>query len=162
MDVQGADLVFVYQRGALHHGAAQEHGLQVGHRRYRTGAAHLVVDGEDGRAGLFGLEFIRHGPTGALGGEAQLPLDGHLVDLDYNAVRGIGKVLAGGIPMADKVFDFGDAVADLPMFGYRQAPALSSLEGFVVGRVVHLAGRDVVEGAEEASFAYFLRILQFE
>ena len=162
MDVQAANLVLVYQRGALDHGTAQEHGLQVGNGRNGTGAAHLIVDGQDGRAGLLRLEFIRHGPAGTLGGIAQLLLIGHLIDFYDDTVRGIGQILPGGIPMGNKGFDFPDVVADAPVRRNGQPPAGGRTERSVVGRVVHLPGRDVVEGAKEAPPAHLFRVLQFE
>ena len=148
VDIQGADLVLIHQRGAFDHGTAQQNGFQIGHGCHGAGATHLVVDAQDGRTGLLGLEFIGYGPAGTLGSKAQLPLDGHLVDLNDNAVGGIGKVLAGGIPMADEFLDFGYIMANAPMLAHGKTPALGSLEGVVVGRVVHLTGRDVVQGAE--------------
>ena len=162
VDVQGTDLVFVHQRGTLYHGAAQEDGLQVGDGGDGAGSAHLVVDGEDGGAGLLCLELIRHGPAGAFGSVAQLALDGHFVDLDDNAVGGIGEVFAGRVPMADKGLDLFDAPGNLPVLAHGKAPTGGGLQGVVVGGIVYLPGGNVVEGAEKASPGYFCGVLQFE
>ena len=162
MDVQGPDLVFVHQRGPFHHGSAQEHRFQIGHGGDGAGTAHLVVDAQDGRAGLLRLEFIGDGPAGTLGGIAQFLLAIHLVNLDYNAVRGIGKLLPGAIPMGDKLLNFSNILANLPMGRYRQPPAFGRLQGFVMGGEVHLARGNVVEGADKAPSAHFTRILQLE
>ena len=91
MDVQRADLVFVHQGGAPHHGAAQQHGFLVGHRRDRARPAHLIVDGKDGRKGLLRLEFVGYGPAGTLGRIAQFLLEGEFVDFDIEEALNMTK-----------------------------------------------------------------------
>ena len=162
VQVQGADLVFVDQGGAPDHGAAQEHGFQIGYGGDGAGAAHLVVYAEDGGAGLFGLEFIRHGPAGALGGVAQQGLEFQLVDFDDNPVRGVGEFLACAVPMADEGFNLLNVPADFPVRRHGKAPLRGGLEGLVMGRELHLAHGDVVEHAEKAPAGYFPAVLQFE
>ena len=162
VNVQGPYLVFIHQRSPLHHGTAQQHRLQVGHGGNGAGAAHLVIDAQDGRAGLFSLEFIRNGPAGALGGIAQLLLAVHLVNLEYNAVRGIGKLFAGAVPVRDKRLNFSNILTNFPMGRYRKPPALGRLQGGVVGGEVHLARGNVVEGADKAPSAHLAGVLQFE
>ena len=58
--------------------------------------------------------------------------------------------------------DFPDVVADAPVRRNGQPPAGGGTERSVVGREVHLPGRDVVEGAKEASSSHLFRVLQFE
>ena len=162
VDIQGANLVFVHQCGPFDHSAAQEHGLQIGHRGNGAGAAHLVINAQDGRAGLFGLEFIGNRPAGTLGGIAQVLLAVHLVDLNHNAVRGKGQFLAGGIPVFDKSLNLPNVGTDASMGRYGESPTLGRPEGFIVGREVHLAGGNVIEGAEEAPSAHFFGVLELE
>ncbi len=63
MHVLAAYLVLVVQRGVANRGAADEHRLQLGHRRELAGAADLYLDvAHDGEL-LFRREFVRHRPA---------------------------------------------------------------------------------------------------
>ena len=162
VNVQAADLVLIDQRGPLDHGAAQQHRFHIGNGGDGTGTPHLVINGQDGGAGLFRLELIRNGPPGTLGRVAQRVLTSQFIDFDHNAVCRIRKVLPGLVPMVDESFYLLDRVADLPLVRHREAPGGGCGQRLVVRGIIHLADRDVVQGTEEAAPAHFLRVLQLE
>ena len=162
VDIQHCHLVLVHEGGALHHGPGQEHGFHVRDRRHRAGAAHLVVDGQDGRQGLLGLEFIRDRPARGLGRVAERALGVQFVDLDDDAIGGIRKLLAGRIPAGDESLDLLDIATDAALVGDGEPPGRGGLQSLIMGREVHLTDRDVVQRAHEAAVRHFLRILQLQ
>ena len=163
VDVQGGHLVGIDQRGTLDYGAAELYRLQVCHRSNGPGAAHLIVDGQDGGEGLLGLELVCYRPTGHLGRKAQGALKRHFVDFDDYSVGGEGEELALGVPVVDVFLDFAYAVHDLAFVRHRQPPAFGGGKGFVVAAEFQAAlGRDVVEGAHEAAAGHFLAVEQLQ
>jgi hypothetical protein len=73
--ILAAVLVLVVQRG-VGDGAADEHRLQLGHRRELAGAADLHVDGQQARHLLLRRVLVGHGPARLAGDEAQALLQG--------------------------------------------------------------------------------------
>ena len=161
-DVQQGHLVGIVERRALDERAAELDRGKVRHGRDRAGASHLVVDAEQLGAGLLRLEFIGDGPAGRLGRVAQRPLAGELVDLDHDAVGGVGEELALLVPVVDVVLDLADAPAEAAFVGDGQTPAGGCVERFAVGVEGHRFGGNVVEGADEAAVCDFLGIDELE
>ena len=157
-DVQQGHLVGVVEGGALDERAAELHGGEVRDGGHGAGASDLVVDAEQLRAGLLGLEFIGHRPAGRLGRVAQRALGGEFVDLDDDAVRGEGEELAGAVPVIDVVLDLRDVVAEAALLRDGQAPARGGVEGLAVGGEVHRLGGDVVERTDEAAVRHLFGI----
>ena len=157
-DVQQGHLVCVVEGGALDERAAELHGGEVRDGGHGAGAPDLVVDAEQLRAGLLGLEFIGHRPAGRLGRVAQRALGGEFVDLDDDAVGGVGEELAGLVPVVDVGLDLPDVVAEAALLRDGQAPARGGVKGLAVGGEVHRLGGDVVERADEAAVRHFLGV----
>ena len=94
--VAPADFVLVVQRHIGHRGAADEHGLEPGHRRDRAGAADLHVDRDEPCRHLFGREFVRNRPARLACPESQRALHLEAVDLVDDAVDFERQVTALG------------------------------------------------------------------
>ena len=94
------DLVFVVQRGVLHHHAADRDGLQFRDRRELAGAADLDVDVEQHGFGLLGREFVRDGPARAARHEAQPLLQIEAVDLVDDAVDVVAEAWRASASMS--------------------------------------------------------------
>ena len=84
--VLAAHLVHVVQRGVADRRAADEHRLQLGHRRELAGAADLDVDAEQLRHLLLRRVLVRHRPARLARHEAEPLLQRELVDLVDHAV----------------------------------------------------------------------------
>ena len=161
-DVQQGHLVGVVEGGALDDGAAELHRREVGDGGHGAGAADLIVDAEQLRAGLFGLEFIGDRPARRLGRVAEHALAGEFVDLDHDAVRGVGKELAGGVPVVDVFLDLRDVGAEAPVRRDGQAPAGRGVERLAVGVELDGLGGDVIEGADQAAVRHFFGVGELE
>ena len=79
------------------------HGFEVGNGGYSACATYLEVYAEELGEGSLCLKFVGHSPTGRLGGRAEGALLGVAIDLDDDAVGGIGEALAGLVPVGDKL-----------------------------------------------------------
>src|SRR5690606_14843800 len=80
------DVVLVVQGGVFHDDSADSDGPETRHGRQRAGAADLDVDGQQFGRRLLRREFVRDGPAGASGAEAEAILEGKVVDLVDDAV----------------------------------------------------------------------------
>ena len=67
MQVETLDKILVVQRGALHGGTGQLHGIHVRHRGDGTRTPHLIGHFIQTRTGPLGLELIGDGPARTLG-----------------------------------------------------------------------------------------------
>ena len=161
-DVQQGHLVGIVQGGALHQGAAELDRGEVGHRGHGAGAPHLVIDAEQLGAGLFGLEFIGDRPARRLGRVAQGALAGKFVDLDDDAVGGVGEVFPFGVPMVDVGLDLVDVLAEAPLVRDGQAPAGRGVERLAMGGETDRFGGDVVQGADQAAVGDFFGVDELE
>ena len=84
--VLARDLVLVVQGGVGDDDAADGHGLELGDRRERAGAADLDVDRLDDRHRLLGWELVRDRPARRARDEAEPLLQREIVDLVDDAV----------------------------------------------------------------------------
>ena len=81
-----AQLEQVVQRGVAHRRAADEHRLELGHRRQLAGAADLDLDAVQPRLLLLRRVLVRHRPARLARLEAELLLQRAFVDLVDHAV----------------------------------------------------------------------------
>ena len=88
------DLVLVVQRGVADRRAADEHRLQLGHRRELAGAADLDVDAAHARHLLLRRVLVRHRPARLARHEAEPLLQRAVVDLVDHAVDVEGQRVA--------------------------------------------------------------------
>ena len=102
-DVQLGNLVGIVQRGILNGRSGHEHLFQPGHRRDSTRPAHLVVNANEARQALLGLELVGQGPSRRLGRGAQRPAVHGLVHLDDHSVNGERQSVASVIPVGQIV-----------------------------------------------------------
>ena len=84
--VLARDLLLVVEGGPAHGGAGQRHRREVGDRGQLAGAAHLHLDRLDRRRRLHRGVLVGDRPAGELRREAELLLEGEVVDLDDDAV----------------------------------------------------------------------------
>ena len=102
LHAQSLDLILVMQGGAGDGGAADENRCERGYRRELSGAAHLHQDVlNPGNAGARRV-FIGNRPARRFAGEAQLVLNGSVVNLDDNAVNLVRQGIALLLPLADE------------------------------------------------------------
>ena len=94
--VLAPQLVQVVQRGVADRGAADEHRLELGHRRQLAGAADLDLDVVQPRQLLLRRVLVRHRPARLARDEAQPLLQRAVVDLVDHAVDVEGQRVALG------------------------------------------------------------------
>ena len=92
-DILARDFILVMKCRAAHHHAADGHGLEIGDRRQRAGAADLNEDAFEFCGRLFRREFMSDGPARRAADEAEpfLPVDAvelvnDTVDIEGQAV----------------------------------------------------------------------------
>ena len=138
------------------------YGLEVGYRRDRPGPSDLIIYRKQAGEGLLGLELVRDGPAGELGGIAEGLLNGGFVDLDDDSVGGVGERLASGVPLRYVILDLGYCLADFPFVGYRKAPGRRHGKGVVMGVSLNRISGNMVEGAVESPPSDFLAVQKLE
>ncbi len=84
--VLAGDLLLVVEGRPAHGGPGQRHRREVGDRSQLAGAAHLHLDRLHGRRRLHRRVLVGDRPAGELRREAQLLLEGEVVDLDDDTV----------------------------------------------------------------------------
>ena len=82
------------QRGARDNAAVDHRWVELRHGRARAGAPHLHGHAAQDGGLLLWRELEGNGPARRLGSEAQLGLEGELVDLDNHAVDVIAQAVA--------------------------------------------------------------------
>ena len=107
------DVVFVVQRGVLHHDAADRDRRKPRHRRQRAGAADLDVDAVQDRRRLLCRELVRDRPARAARHEAEAILPVETVDLVDHTVDVVAKRGAVVADLAVELQDIVDALAQL-------------------------------------------------
>ena len=101
MQVEVGHEVCIMQCCTFDHGTRELHGLEVGHGGHRTGASHLVGHLIKACDSLLGLKLIGDSPARHLGCIAKHALLYQRIDLDDDAIRCHGEVLALGVPVVD-------------------------------------------------------------
>src|SRR5699024_4551391 len=117
-----ADLIGVVQRGHFYGGTGDQHGLHHPVGSHPAGAAHIDPDVEELRRHLFRGVLVRDRPTGRSGGGAELPLGGHVVDLDDEPVDLVFVIVAALLHLGDVGDDRIDVIKHLIVGRYRHTP----------------------------------------
>ena len=153
-------------RGTLNLGAADPYGLKMGHWGDGSGATYLVDDVEQSRAGLLGIEFIGHCPSGRFGGRTQSLLLVHPINLDDYPVGSNREVLAFLVPKGEKILDlvccFAALRPSLLLRRDRESPSSQTLHGLGVRSKWTLAGVGRVGKHAEAALGNLSRVLHFK
>ena len=111
-DVERFNLIGVVQGCTFHRGPCDQYGLEFSNGCNGTRSAHLIGHIHQPRRLLLRFEFVSNGPTGALGGHAQLLLLAVFIHLDDNAINGKGQIMAGCIPMGNECLNSSDGLGD--------------------------------------------------
>ena len=98
VQAQPLDLVHVVERGAADGDAANLDGLEHGHGRKRSGAAHLDDDVVDHRGFLARGIFVGDGPARGFRREAEFVLHARGIHLDDDAIDFVRKFFALCVP----------------------------------------------------------------
>ncbi len=132
--VLALDLVVVVQRGVLDGRAGDLGRLHDAVRRHAAGAADVDPDLQQLGVDLLGRVLEGDRPPGRAAGRAEAALEGHIVDLDHDAVDLVGHdrvaVLAG---VGDVALDLGEGRHDPDLVADRQAPGGERLVGVRLG-----------------------------
>ena len=115
LQAEAFDLVLIVERGARDGDAADLDGLEVGHRREGSGAAHLDLNALHGGDGLARGVLVGDGPAGCLGGEAEPALLIHGIDLDDDAIDFVRQFSRLAFPVGAEGHHFVDGVAELDL-----------------------------------------------
>ena len=115
------DFIEIVEGGPSNSRAAEVHGVELGDRRHRPGAADLKADLAHHGLCRFGRVFVGDGPAGRLRSGAQLALLLAPVDLDNDAVDLEVECVAPLVPFLDESFDAID-VTENTTSGIRREP----------------------------------------
>ena len=163
-DVLARDFLLVVQRGAGHAAAGDLHGLELGNRCERAGAAHLHGNIVEACARSLGLVFVGHRPAGGLRRAARLPAATEGVELDDRAIGLECEAVAQPVEFRDGRTHAGRIVS-LPEFrDHRQTGCLEPAEksGLRLRRTVALDGTEPVENGVEPARGDNGRVEQLE
>src|SRR5581483_4936210 len=129
VDVQALYLVHVVQRGAADGGAADGHGLKPGDRSQLPGPPDLRHDVFNLRHARTRCVFIGGGPARRLAGIAEaLPQVGAIY-LHHHAVNFVRKLIAPGLPLANKGEDLTGIARDAPVGIHFETGGAQRLQG---------------------------------
>ena len=149
------------ERRALDDGTAQQHGVEVGDRGDDTSAAHLKGNILQFGAFALGSELIGYGPTGRLGGGAQVELLAQGVDFEHQTVGGDRQLFPLNVPVVDKVFHGIDAGQNGHLTRL-ESPALERHDAVVVGCEGQVVTQHEIEDGIQPATCHLGTVLQLE
>nr|UOZ97349.1 hypothetical protein NCPCFENI_01269 [Cupriavidus sp.] len=114
-------LVFIVQGGVGDHHPAHAHWREPGHRGKHPGAAHLHIDTEQPRTGLFGGEFIGQGKPRGARDKARLCLMGKRLQLYHYPIDFKCQAMPVVLGLGRKRPDLGQAGMGKPPVTDRKA-----------------------------------------
>ena len=153
MKVQFLNHVLIVERGTLHDGASQQHGVHVRHGGHDPGATDLVGHGTEKRASTVCLVFIGNCPARRFGSHAQGLAEGEVVHLQHHAVGGNGQVAPRCVPVVYIFLHLFGTVHHLYVFRDLESPFFCQQELLVVGCHVNLVANQLIEiGVQFSAF----------
>ena len=156
MKIEAAYEVLVVKCSTLHYGSSQLHGVHVSHRRYGSGATHLIRYAVEAGACTFRLELIGDCPTRRLGCIAQSLLLSDGVDLQYDAVRSNGQILTLRVPIAYIVVNLLQRFGFLHTLRNLESPLSGSLQVLVVTVCRERVAEEIIKVSVELSACHKL------
>ena len=121
------------QRSPFDNRSGQLHGIEIGHRRDRSGAAYLKIDRLQTGQRLLGFKFISHRPTGSLGRRPEPILQCILVHLDDHSVGIIRQRFACFVPTMDECHHLLQVAAEGHLFRHLEPPLPGCRQARVMG-----------------------------